>query len=96
MQTPSTRRKPLWTIVTAALAVVLIGVRVVGAGSVASSFGQGRLVGELVGGPIVLGLVVWTLIWLILRRRGASEPFAQPRLLATVAVFAIIAALSAH
>lgn len=93
MHPGATRRTPLWTAIAVALAVLVAGARLAAAGSGGSSFEQGRLVGLVLGGPIILGVIVWAGIWLVLRRRDAAQRFVQNGLVITVAVFVIIGAL---
>lgn len=77
------------------IAILLIAIRLRAIlASTASAYDQGRMLGELVGGPLVIGAVIWGAIALWSRWRGRSTPFLAAGLVAAIALAGIYAAFA--
>lgn len=82
-------------IVATPIGILLVAIRLRAMGpAVTSGFDQGRALGQLIGGPIVLGMLVWGAIVIWRRGREPNLHFFAPGLVATVALIAIVTALA--
>jgi hypothetical protein len=72
------------------IALFLVALRATAALEGTSAYEAGRIVGQLVIGPVLYGSIIWGVIVFLRRRSGRQEKFLSPGLVAWIAAIAIV------